>query len=127
MTDQDVMRAAACVMAETLTVGSAAVEAVGVHLNADAGAVWHPDDTFFDLLRDRAAVNAMVAEIAGKSVAKSNAGEKVKTQKEIIRDCLTGSNGRAKAEGWLPRWLMFPFKSYGKGGSRIGQAAKAAA
>ncbi len=34
-----------------------------------------------------------------------------KVQKEIIRDFLTGSAGREKAEGWLPNYMAFPFKA----------------
>jgi len=81
---------------------------------------------FFELIRERTTVNAMLAEVAGKSVAKSNANEKAKTQKKIIRDCLAGENWRSKVEGWLPGWMQFPFKPYGKGASGIADAAKQA-
>jgi len=127
MTDADVMRVAAFAMALTLKVGDETVEAVGLHLKSDAAEVWQPDDVFFDLVRDRAAVNAMLAEVAGKAIAKSNLAEKVKTQKKIIRDCLAGENAREKIANWLPGWMRFPFKPYGKGASEIADAAKAAA
>jgi ParB family chromosome partitioning protein len=127
LTDEDVMRIAAFVMADTLAVGDTPVEAVGLHLKPNAGEVWKADDIFFELVRDRAPVNAMLADVAGKSVAKANTGEKVKTQKKIIRDCLAGENWRSKVEGWLPGWMQFPFKPYGKGASRIADAAKQAA
>jgi hypothetical protein len=26
----------------------------------------------------------------------------------VIRDCLAGTNGRTKVEGWLPGWMAFP-------------------
>jgi ParB family transcriptional regulator, chromosome partitioning protein len=112
LSDDDVSRILAIVMGETLEAGSAVVEAVGVHLNVDMGAVWQPDDAFFDLIRDRQVVNAMVAEVAGKRSADSNIAEKVKTQKSIIRACLKGENGRTKVEKWLPRWMAFPVSSY---------------
>ena len=127
LTDAEVLRIAAFVMADTLAVGDTAVEAAGIHLKANAAEVWQPDETFFELLRDRATVNAMLAEVADKSVAKSNKDEKVKVQKRIIRDCLAGENGRAKTEGWLPGWMQFPFRPYGKGASRIASQAKDAA
>ena len=127
LTDANVMRIAAFAMADTLAAGDAPVEAVGVHLKANAGEVWQPDEVFFDLLRDRVTVNAMLADVAGKTVAKSNLDEKVKTQKKIMRDCLAGENWRSKVEGWLPGWMQFPFKPYGKGGCRIADAAKDAA
>jgi len=81
LTDEDVMRIAAFVMADTLAVGDTPVEAAALHLKPNAAEVWQPDDVFFDLIRDRATVNAMLAEVAGKSVAKTNADEKVKSQK----------------------------------------------
>ncbi len=86
-------------MAESLAAGSAVVEALGQHLKVDARPHWQPDDTFFELVRERATINAMLAEVAGKPVADANLAEKTKTQKTIIRDCLAGANGRAKAEG----------------------------
>jgi ParB family chromosome partitioning protein len=112
--DGDVLRVAAFFMARSLQAGSAVVEEVGARLNADARAYWQADDTFFDLIRDRATVNAVVAEVAGEAVAKANVAEKAKTQKQIVRDCLAGSNGRPKVEGWLPGWLAFPQKSVGQ-------------
>lgn len=127
LTDTEVMRIAAFVMADTLAVGDTCVEAAGIHLKADAAKVWQPDETFFELLRDRAAVNAMLADVADKSIAKANKDEKVKAQKKIIRDCLAGKNGRTKVEGWLSGWLQFPFRPYGKGASRLAAAAKDAA
>jgi ParB family transcriptional regulator, chromosome partitioning protein len=65
----------------------------------------------------------MVAEVAGREVAKGNAAEKTATQKQIVRDALEGQNGRTKVENWLPGWLSFPFKTYIKGGSGIADTA----
>ena len=127
LADADVMRIAAFVMADTLAVGSEAVEAAGLHLKASPAGLWQPDETFFDLLRDRATVNAMLAEVAGASVAKANRDEKVKAQKKIVRDCQAGENWRSKVEGWCPGWLVFPFKPYGKGASRLAVASEQAA
>jgi ParB family chromosome partitioning protein len=117
--DDDVLRVLAVVMGETLEAGSAVVEALGAHLKLDMGAVWQPDEAFFDLIRDRQVVNAMVAEVAGKRSADANVAEKLKTQKQIIRDSLTGSNGRDKVEAWLPGWMQVPVRSYtDRGGLR---------
>ncbi len=127
LTDAQVMRVAAFAMADTLAVGDVCVEAAGVYLKANAGEVWQPDDLFFELIRDRVTVNAVLADVAGKSVAKANADEKAKTQKQVIRDCLAGENGRAKIENWLPGWMQFPFKPYGKGASHIAAATKTVA
>jgi len=117
--ESDVQRIAAFTMAETLAAGSPAVEVAGLVLKVDPHLNWQPDAAFFDLIRDRATINAMVAEVAGKDAAKGNAEEKTATQKQVIRDALEGRNGRAKAENWLPGWMTFPFKSYGGGASRI--------
>ena len=42
----------------------------------------------------------------------TNAKETGRIKRQVIRDCLTGSNGRAKVEGWVPRWLRFPASGY---------------
>lgn len=124
--DAQVQRIAAFVMAETLAVGSVAVEAAGTVLEVDASLHWQPDDTFFDLVREKPTLTAMVAQVAGKDVAKVNAGEKAATQKQIIRDAVAGRNGRKKADTWLPDWMAFPFKAYGSGVSGLAETASEA-
>jgi ParB family chromosome partitioning protein len=116
LSEADVLRIAAYFMAASLASGNDVVEDVGVRLNVDARTHWQPEDTFFDLIRDRASMNALVADVAGEAVAKANIAEKVKTQKQIVRDCLAGANGRVKVDGWLPRWMGFPFGNYGGDG-----------
>jgi len=123
MRDADVQRVAAYIMAETLAAGSPAVEVAGAVLKADPRSHWQTDDVFFDLIRDRATVNAMVEDVAGKSVAKGSADLKTAVQKQIIRDTLQGRNGRTKVENWLPRWMAFPFKGYGDGTCKIASRA----
>lgn len=112
LSDADVGLVAAVVMGETLEAGSAIVDAVGVHLQVDMGAVWQPDDPFFGLIRDREVVTAMTVEVAGQMVADANARETLKTRKAVIQDCLTGCKGRPKVENWLPRWFRFPIAAY---------------
>jgi ParB family chromosome partitioning protein len=110
-------------MAETLEAGTAAVEALGTHLKIDMRAYWEPDDAFFALIRDKAAVNAMLAHIGGKEVADGNVSATAKTQKTIICDFLTGET-REKVEGWLPHYMAFPFKAYTTaGGGRLSDNA----
>jgi ParB family transcriptional regulator, chromosome partitioning protein len=122
LADDDVMRVLAVIMGETLEAGSAVVEGIGVHLKLDMSAVWQPDDAFFDLIRDRQVVNAMVAEVAGKAVADGNIAEKMKTQKQIIRDCLAGTSGRTEVATWLPGWMQFPARAYTeRGGLRTAE------
>lgn len=110
--DTQVLAILAVVMGETMQAGSAVVEAVGSYLKVDMAALWTPDDALFDLIRDRQVTNALLREVAGKKVADGNIAEKVKVQKAIIRDCLTGSTDRKKVENWTPKWLRFPAASY---------------
>ncbi len=115
LSDKDVMRTLAFVMAETLEAGTGIVEALGTHIKVDMADYWQADDAFFDLLRDKAAVNAMLRHIGGKAVADANVTATTKVQKKIIRDFISG-DGRKKVEGWLPHYMAFPFKAYTKGG-----------
>lgn len=98
LSDDDVLRILTLVMAETLEAGSAVVEAAGVHLNLDLRGQWQADDAFLELVRDRPAINALLESVAGKGVADGNLADKAKDQRQIIRDCLDGANGRAKVE-----------------------------
>ena len=116
LSDTDVRRILTVIMADSLEAGNAFVEAVGNHLGVDMAKGWTPDDTFFDLVRDKEVINAMVAEVAGKGVANGNVAATGKVQKQIIRDCLGGTNGRPQVKGWLPRWMKFPVRSYCKDG-----------
>lgn len=104
-------------MGETLAAGDAAVEAVGSTLGLDMADWWQADAAFFDLLRDKEVLGAMVAEVAGERIAAANAKEKGKTLKRIVTDHLDGVGGRAKVERWVPRWMTFPPAAYtGRGG-----------
>lgn len=123
LSDAEVRRVAAFAIADTLAVGSAPTEATGVMLKVDTRKHWQPDEAFFSLVRERITLTAMIAETAGKDVAKANAGEKTATLKKIIGDALAGKNGRAKSENWLPGWMAFPFRAYGKGRTSIGTVA----
>jgi ParB family chromosome partitioning protein len=112
LSDKQVLRVLAFLMAETLQAGSTQAEALGHVLGVDMGKWWQRDDAFFELLRDKPMINAMLAEIAGKSVASANVTGTAKVQKKIIRDCAQGAGGRNKAEGWIPRYMRFPMQSY---------------
>lgn len=110
--DTVVMEVIAIVMGETLSSGSAAVEAVGMEIGVDMTRCWQADDAFFELIRDREVLTRIVAEVAGETVASANAGEKTKTLKRIVRDHLDGTNGRERRENWVPRWMAFPPAAY---------------
>lgn len=110
--DPVVMEIIAIVMGETLQAGSEAVEMIGVHLGTDMRQHWQADAAFFDQLRDREVLLTITGEVAGAEVAAANAGEKTKALKSIIADSLAGTNGRAKVEPWVPRWMAFPPTAY---------------
>ena len=71
-------------MAETLAAGSAVTDAFGAHAKVETRAHWTPDQTFFELMRDRASVNAMLAEVAGKKAADKLVSAKLKDQKAAL-------------------------------------------
>ncbi|MGV7120431.1 ParB/RepB/Spo0J family partition protein [Sphingopyxis sp. 550A] len=112
LSDHAVMDIIAVVMGESLAAGSAAVEVVGQEIGVDMTCYWQADDAFFELIRDREVLTALVAEVAGATVATANAGEKSKTLKTIVRNHLAGAEGRAKVDGWVPRWMAFPPAAY---------------
>lgn len=110
--DEEVMHILAVAMGETLMAGSAVVDAVGTKLGVGMAEIWQADDAFFDLVRDREVVDAMLAEVAGRATADANLSATLKVRKGIVRDCLAGANGRTKVEGWTPAWMAFPARSY---------------
>ncbi|QNG47745.1 ParB/RepB/Spo0J family partition protein [Sphingobium yanoikuyae] len=123
VSDEAVMAVLAIVMGETLAAGSAMVELLGALLNIDMASVWQADDALLDSIRDKEVVGGIVAEVAGDAVATANAGESIKVQRQIVRDCLAGTNGRAKVEGWAPRWMAFPPSTYTERGG-VGSAER---
>ena len=100
--DKDVVRIAAFVMAETLAAGSAVTDAFGAHAKVKTRAHWTPDETFFDLLRDRGSVNAMLAEAADKNTADKLVSAKLKDQKAALVAAV------ATNPTWCPGWMRFP-------------------
>ena len=125
--DALVLEVAAVVMAETLATGSELIETLGLHLSVDRAAYWSADAAFYELLRDREVATAILAEVGGAAVATANAKEKGKTIKGLIADFLTGENGRAKREAWVPRWMAFPPSAYTeRGGVATVKAAERA-
>lgn len=123
--DAEVLAIAAVVMADSLSAGSAEMEAAGAWLKVDMGRFWAPDPVFFDLLRDRETTNALLREVGGKKAADGNLTATVKVQKSILQDFLAGANDRPKVEGWIPRWMSFPPSAYTK--RPFGPAARARA
>jgi ParB family transcriptional regulator, chromosome partitioning protein len=122
------MEVLAIVMAETLASGTSLIETLGSHLDIKMADYWTADSAFFDLIRDREVLTAILGEVGGASVAQAHVGEKTKTLKSVINDCLTGAGGRAKHNHWVPRWLAFPPSAYTqRGGVAMVAAANRAA
>ena len=114
LNDKEVMRVLSFAMGETLAAGTSVIEALGAILSVDMASWWEPEDAFFDLLRDKAAINAMVGEVAGQRTAKDQLTKTAKVQKDTIKGCLEGRNGAKKPENWLPRYMGFPMQGYTK-------------
>lgn len=112
LSDDAVMSILPVVMGETLAVGSAEVDMLGQITGTDIRTSWNDSAVLPDLIRDKQLLNAIIAEVAGSDVAEANAEATAKVQRGIFVDCLIGNNGRAKAEGWLPRWFTFPPSAY---------------
>lgn len=118
LSDAQVMEVLATVMAETLSAGSLLVEALGNHLSVDMNRYWKPDEVFFQVLRDKQAINALLGEVAGKGIADRNLTATAKIQKGLIQEALTAKGtGKAPQKGkadWCPRYFRFPFAAYTK-------------
>ena len=112
--DKDVLRILTFIMTETLQADTAEIEALGHMLNVDMDDWWTPDDTFFELLRDKPMINAMLTEIGGKATATGNITATAKVQKSVMKACLAGTDGRKKVKAWKPRYMRFPMQSYTK-------------
>ncbi len=109
--DPALLDVAAIVMGETLQAGSVLIELLGGLLGTDMAKAWTADDTLLDMIRDREVLGAVLRDVAGGTVARANDSETGKVKRRIIRDCLTGT-GRAKVEGWVPKWMTFPPTTY---------------
>jgi len=112
MDDATVMRVLAYLMAETLQTQTDMTETLGSLFGTDMRNWWTPDGTFFSLLRDKEAINAMLRETAGDLTADAHVASTAKVQKKIVTDCLAGTNGRQKVDNWLPRYMSFPAQGY---------------
>ncbi|MEM1087688.1 MAG: partitioning protein, partial [Pseudomonadota bacterium] len=107
MSDAEVMQVLAFTMADTLEAGGAIVEAVAHVCETEMASYWKPEPAFFDLLRDKRAINAMVAEIGTTSLAESCATETAKAQKLVIGNRITGE-GCEPNRDWRPSWMQVP-------------------
>jgi ParB family chromosome partitioning protein len=126
VSDEAVIEALAIVMAETLEAGTPLIETLGRHLQIDMADAYAVDGALLDLIKDREVLDAMVAELAGQQAADGNAKATGKVKRQIVADCLAGTNGRAKVERFVPRWMSFPPSAYTQRGG-VATVSRAAA
>lgn len=124
LTDETVLEVLATVMAETLEAGTATIETLGMHMAVDLSQSFTADDALLDLIKDREVLDRILAEVAGDVVAQGNVAATGKVKRRVIRDCLRGENGRAKVEGWVPKWMVFPPAAYTERGG-VGTVSRA--
>lgn len=105
--DEAVMRIFTFAVAETLPCGNVLVEMLGQAMEVDVGAVHKPDDVFFDLLKDKQAINAALEEVTSKRQAASHISDTAKVQKAALRNAI-----RASQPDWTPRYFKFPIGAY---------------
>jgi ParB family chromosome partitioning protein len=123
--DDAVIETLAVVMGETLEAGSQLIEVLGRHLEIDMADAYAVDDTLLDLIKDREVLDEMLGEVGGQQVAEANAKEPAKVKRRIVADCLNSTNGRAKVERFVPRWMRFPPSAYTSRGG-VGTVSRAA-
>ncbi|MGJ8629408.1 MAG: hypothetical protein ACSHXB_20935, partial [Sulfitobacter sp.] len=111
LSDADVTRILTYLMAESLSVASPLIDTLGAVMDTDIAQHWKPEQTFFDLIRDKQVLNAMVGELAGAEVAKANIAETGKTQRTILCDCISGTRTPADPN-WTPPHMAFPAQTY---------------
>jgi len=97
----------ALAMAETLEAGTSTVEAVLHVCDVDLSESWAPEPAFFNLLRDKSVINALLADIASDTVAARMVTETGKAQKLAIGNRIKGE-GCAASPGWRPGWMQVP-------------------
>ena len=105
--DEEVLAILASVMARTLEAGNGIVEAVLHVCGTDLSAAWKPDEVFFDLTRDKRAINAMIGDIASASLADSCRTDTGKAQKQVLANRISGEGCEANPD-WRPGWMQVP-------------------
>ncbi|HRZ53678.1 MAG TPA: hypothetical protein P5284_10975, partial [Candidatus Contendobacter sp.] len=107
LSDEPVLKALAVATAETLVAGSGLAERLGEWLQIDMRRFWKPDETFLDLLTDKAALGRSAAEVGATPSAKATGKE----LRGLIRRRLKGE-GCQPVANWLPRYCEFPSRGY---------------
>ena len=115
LSDEAIVSILTFLIAESLAAGGIGVELAGQMLDIDPDIAWQPDDAYFALLRDKAAINAMLAETRGDDIAKVNRDQTRNQQVEALRTGIA-----SHTEAWRPGYMAFPFQAYtDKSGGRL--------
>lgn len=107
LSDERALQALAVVAGEALVAGGGLAERLGELLEIDMRRCWQPDDTFFELLTDKAALGEIATELGAAPTAKATGKE----LRAAIRRRLNGE-GCQPVENWLPRYFEFPARGY---------------
>ncbi|HET7576251.1 MAG TPA: ParB N-terminal domain-containing protein [Sphingomicrobium sp.] len=110
--DETILDALVIVMGEALEAATPFIEVLGRQLEIDMADSFAVDGALLDLIKDREVLDAMLGEVGGQQIAEANANATGKVKRQIIADCLNGTNGRAKIERFVPRWMIFPPSAY---------------
>lgn len=106
LSDEQVLNVLTVVAAESLPGGDDLVELLGNRMAVDMTKHWRPDAAILELIRDKKVLDAILREVAGKSVAKEHIRTTGKAKKAAIQSALDAG------KSWLPRYLQFPFSAY---------------
>lgn len=107
LSDEEVEEIMSVTMADRIACGSPVVEALAHVLSTDMTHYWKPDPAFFAILRDKRAINAMIADIASGSLAKSCLTDTAREQKQVLANRIQGE-GCEVAPDWRPAWMQMP-------------------
>ena len=107
--DDKVLQMLALAMADTLEAGTSTAEAVLHVCGTDLAEYWAPEDSFFELVRDKAVINALLADVASPSLAASMVTDTGKVQKAAIENRIAGVGCEAHSD-WRPGWMQVPAK-----------------
>ncbi len=107
LSDEEVEEIMIITMADRIACGSPIVEAFAHVLGTDMSTYWKPDPAFFEILRDKRAINAMIADIATPSLAEACLTDTAREQKQVLANRIQGGGCEA-SPNWRPAWMQMP-------------------
>jgi len=107
LSDEEVEEIMTIVMADRIDCGSPVVEGLAHVLGTDMTHYWKPDPAFFETLRDKRAINAMIEDIASPSLAQTCLTDTARDQKQVLANRIQGVGCEGNPE-WRPSWMQMP-------------------